>query len=355
MKANSLGIDSINLGLIDYRITDDTHLQVQPVTWSPSESEIEVKGWELWRCSGGEVRGAKAFYNDEVRNFNVSLKPSAYGHNATNLTVQMSVPKHLTGDNYQPADVHTTAESLASLGRALDEIGIKTNLDNAEIVRLDMTRNLHTSERFEDYEPLLSTLKGRRTKQTKYVNEGFLWGNRQQQVTAYDKLKEMVSRKRDVKDLPRTLRLEHRLLKGRKVRDATGFRTSRDLLEGFDSLPSVYEKAVRNQLFRDSAPETPQISTEDFINGMRHFKESGSRYWLRDYLMAMGLSSVIGSGDMDRLRDSVIEVAGGRQNASRLLVTLESAKRDALTVKSLSRNRTHADLLRELETLAFQP
>jgi hypothetical protein len=339
-------LDTLKLSLMDYEITPDAVLDVQPSVYCAATGQ-GPGGFPLWMRSGRPVVGTRAFYNADE--FNVTVQPlSASEPVSIGCYVQFSVPKVANGSNYQPADFNATKTALKRIERELAGIGIKTNLKTATLSRLDSCRTVSTAHEYRAYQPILCGLRGARVAKRDYGTT-YLWHNTLQEVCVYDKIEEMKRKKHSVSGLPaNSIRFEHRMLKARKIRDVTGLATVSDMLSGYEQIKAGYVDAMRKQLFKRSVSEVSVVTEGQIIAQLEDFKSTGKRYYVREFLIAMAVGQM--ENDFDALVSAVEKVCGNRMTALRLRNQLDQARMDALALRaSAGCSQTLGELYRELE------
>ncbi len=341
-------LDTLKLSLTDYSVNDSCALIVQPSAIDMRTGEA-LSNHPLWRQGSQIVEGAKAYFNDE--RFNVSIVPISHQEpDAMSCTVQFSVPKVANGSNYHPLQPREAREAVQQVERDLKRIGICTNIESARVSRLDTFKNVVAEEPFACYHPMFSLLSGRRMQKRDYGTT-FLWHNTRQEICIYDKLEEMAHLKADVRRLPaNTIRFEHRLLKSSKVTETLGgIRTVHDLFAGYDVLPRVFEKTMRESVFRYEVAEVEAIITSELQRDMAHFRDHAGRNWVQQYLKAFGLFHLLQRTEIETVRRIVDELSDDRTKAWRVHKELDKLRIDAASLRVVGRSRrTVGALYREL-------
>jgi hypothetical protein len=341
-------LDTLKLSLTDFEIAGNACLDV--MQGSVNASTGEQKGqFPLWHNGQNHVVGSKAFYNAD--DYNVTVQPVRDDEPMSiGCYVQFSVPKVANGSNYQPADFTATKNALKTIHSELKRIGIKTNLKTAALSRVDSCKTIVTSEPYAAYHRVLLSVTGTdlSIKRRDYGST-FLWHNTQQQICVYDKIKEMKARKHSTRGLPpNSIRFEHRMLKARKIRDAIGLANVKDLLGGFEQIEMGYNKAMRKRLFHYSVAEVEAVTSRSLAEQLIHLRDSGSRYFLRDFLTALGAAEM--AGNMEALLNAVETVTDSRATYHRTRKQLDNAQHQALRLQnSKYSRRTLKDLYQELE------
>jgi hypothetical protein len=344
-------LDTLKLSVWPYDISPDANLDVQPPSFNTATGEVRGR-YRLFRRGVGFVEGAKAFHNAD--DFQVTVKPLSHSDaDAIGCYVEFSVPRLANGSNFEPADFAATEQALVTIERELRSIGINTNIETATISRLDSCKNVLTREPFPAYAPVLASLPGSRTAKRDYGTT-FLWHNTVQQFCVYDKREEMKHKKRNVTLLPKNVvRFEHRLTKGRKVRDVLGFGTAADLLIGFDEVKKAYVTAMQKQLFRLSPAQLESAITSDWETQLIHLighssNSEMSSSVIDDLLRARGWPQV--QADGDALFAAVEKFCPNRMSEHRIKKKMNQAKANAMALQQIAPSKhTLGELYRELE------
>jgi hypothetical protein len=340
-------IDTLKLSLTDYSVSLGADLTIQPASRSNATGEL-AGNFNLWNSGSGWVEGSKAFHNGE--DFNVTVKPgSSSNDDGVLCMVQFSVPKIADGSNYHPTDQKGTKTALKGIESRLKRVGIHTNIQTANLSRLDAFKTVETQEPYECYYQVLSMLRGQRMAKRDYGTT-FLWANTMQEICAYDKRAEMQLRKVPLDGVPdHPLRFEWRMLKASKVRDSLdGIRTAADLLAGYEQVGVKYAATMQKQLFRQSVREVATVTVSDIVEQMRSINLANRRYWFDDWLKARGLAAVI--SNIDAVHQALKIVSDNPSTRRKIVRKLEAAQMDAMTMKIIGPSqRTLAELYSELK------
>jgi hypothetical protein len=185
------------------------------------DSQQAYIDYDLFVDNAGEiVTGKKAYYNSDK--FNVTISPkyslkqdevdknfstkSYLGdmvvenlHKVTvpeekfnaGIFVQTSLPRYFHENNFKSLTIPEEKKVLNQLEKDLAGIGIKTNIWESNISRVDAFTNLYTEENFNSYSNLFSIIQGTRLQNYTYNGETYLWKNGERQITVYDKVKDL--------------------------------------------------------------------------------------------------------------------------------------------------------------------
>jgi hypothetical protein len=335
-------IDTLKIRLSDFAVNSGADLKIQHPTTDFGSGECGAV-YPLFSVNGSTVTGSKAFHNAE--DFNVTIQNVAkHTPDSVECFVQFSAPKIANGDNFALADAPTTVKACDEIERRLSGIGIKTNVRNAAISRLDAAKNIQCSEPTPSYFPVLGMLQGKRMAKRDYGTT-YLWGNKSHEICAYDKVTEMVSRKVSTETIdPHTLRIEWRLLKAAKFQDATSMRTVKDVLGDYGHLEQCYRDAMAKQLFSASVPAFERLRASDIERELKLFQERGDACWWRAWVMATALKGVL--VDFDTVVNAAVKVSTNRSQPSRIRRDFQSWKMDAMAlIESENPNRQNLSQL----------
>jgi hypothetical protein len=338
----------MQLLLTDYDATDaKLKLQPSPIDMATGKA---TSNFPLWHNGTKMIEGAYAYHRQEHVNVKLYPMPMPEGQGiGTICSIRFEVPKFAGDSNYHPTDEKGTRRAIRSAEKHLAAIGIKTNLQTAQISRLDAFTNVVADEPYPCYQPVLSLLSGSRMKQRGYEN-GFLWENQQQQVCVYDKLKKMEHDKLPVAGLPRnSIRFEHRMLKSKKVREALNFRNVTELLESYDTIATTYQQTMKKHLFRYEPAEVETIVVSQIEADMTFFKERYGRNSLSLYLKCYGLHSLLLLTEMEAILRAVENVFDDRKKKSRMKAELLKMRFDTQAMRVMGPSkRTTGQLYQEL-------
>jgi len=232
--------------------------------------------------------GKQAYLN--TKDFNVDL------YNGL-CVVQFSAPKVLTGKNYYTSSREETRQSIQKVQRDLSKYGIKTNLENANVIRVDLTNTIQTKYTMSTYMPVLSMLNGKRAKDKRQYNaQTMLWGNTQIQVCCYDKIAEILSYDpgANIEQYPQnSFRAELRLLSKKKVQSSLEIKTGAEIYKHWDNIKESRENILRDFIFKTEPDSFRDYIFQDVSRTFTYYAMSGSRYWLREFFYTSGLVGVL--------------------------------------------------------------
>jgi hypothetical protein len=327
--------DTWKIRLYDFEVSERPKLTLANPTTFLGDG-VSASTYPLFNVNGEVVRGCGAYHNGD--DFNVTIKKIAknnaeydaeYDFGRVECFVQFSAPKVVNGDNFNLSDAPTTVKACQGIEDRLKDIGIKTNVRDAFISRLDVAKNIQVSEPTQSYFPVLGMLQGKRMSKRDYGTT-YTWGNKSHEICAYDKLAEMAKRKVSTANISPTIRLEWRLLKAAKFRAATSMRTVNDVLNDYGHIEQCYRASMAKQLFSADVPTFERLRASDIEREMKLFQERGNKSWWRDWVMASSLKGVL--PDFDTILSSAVKLSTNRMQTSRIRKDFQAARMDAMAL-----------------------
>jgi hypothetical protein len=339
-------VDTLKLRLVDYQIEPKNSVVVQPSPYMAGTGEL-LSNFNLWADTetGEIVQGSKAYYNDPK--INVTLSPHG---EETSCHVQLSLPRYSHDNNYFPVDKETAAVVLNNLEKRLGTVGIKTNIDQAHISRIDLFKTIQTEERFRDYSGVFRLLRAQRTH-TRDYGTTFLWCNSEKELCVYDKIVEMKLNGDDVSKYPEnSMRFEYRLKKPRKIRKSLCFDTVGELKKEYGVLSEVFLGYIGSDLFKYDMKEVEVMCGDEIEGGLRYFKDLGDRYYRNNFLKTVGLMKLLEMAEYDTIKEAFLNVACNRMAESRIVRELDNLKANgAFLHKDPNSIKTYAVLYDEMK------
>lgn len=261
-------LDTIGIRSIpgEFEVSEGAPLEVYPARYNLNDGEV-LNDFHLFNLNGEEITGSKAILNRE--RFQVTI-------DARGLYTQLSVPKYARGSNYRLSDKKETTEVLKHLEGSLKDEGINLNIMDAIPGRLDGCKNVKLDNLTGNYLSFIGSLGGSRMSAKSGYNKGmkrtgFQWSNTRQEIICYDKRVEMKTRKEAVTGLPKNiLRFEHRLRNGKKIKEALGFNTVKDLVNNFGEIEENYNKVLTNSIFKYDADDKRLFSSRTIEQYLYH-------------------------------------------------------------------------------------
>lgn len=313
-----IGIDTLQVNLAGFDVLPGHAMTVRPSPYLPSTGEV-IGDYVLWEGQ----HGASGFFNDSGGRFFVDVRPKG---GRVGCSVHLSVPKYATGGrhNLNLVDGEVTREVLTDLGKQLEAIGIRTNLLNAGLSRVDLTRNVQGDEPFSVYRPVLSLIEGKRMKDRREYVDGFLFGNTAQQVCVYDKVAQLEAMRTPVAGLRNVLRFEYRARDGRTAKNI-GFNDVGSLLKNYGEVPGVYRAKLREHVFRFRPDGLEVLSAKVLEDELTRFAECAGRNWFAKWVESYGVREITKLAEVDTVAKVVQEVTGDRNKAWRVARKLKEA------------------------------
>lgn len=325
-------IDTIRLNLLDCQISDSTPLTIQPCSYTHSDQK-DIASYDLFVDTAGEVvTGQKAFYNSKYFNLTILPKLNVWlperDTNKINLLVpqrdkkgklksiqrirpghfdsekfnskiflQFSFPRFKKETNFKELKQKELFDVLDFVSKELRDIGIKTNIYNSDLSRIDSFTNITTSEPFQAYTPVFTLLEATRKKAVEWNGQTYLWRSDEHQITCYDKIEEMRAKIKDENVLSRltnnnVLRIENRWNTKRKIFSKLKFQNVYELLDNYDTLKTEFKNDIESTIFRYKENQIEWLTGKQINQALQTFCNSGRRYWFREFMVFTGYLSL---------------------------------------------------------------
>jgi len=331
-------VDTLRLNLIDCEIKRSCPLSIQPGIIDYATGLIHNDNDLFIDNTGKIVRGSKAYLNDEKFNLtiqptitselndfnhsklkikrfkriNETIQPDLYDWNneddeVKGIFLSTSLPRLLSETNLKTLSFDEQQTALKTLEIKLREYGIKTNINNAALSRVDTFTNISTEFPFYSYSNLFDLMECSRMKSVGYGNESFLWKNGNQELMIYDKVKEMRDKKPDIKirSGKNIMRFENRLLKKRKILSSIKFKTVGELYKNYDELKNFHLKEITKKIFRFSFDEIQFLGKDQATKRAIVCKNKYKYKWFEEFVKLYGIEQIIKVMDVDGLLEIV--------------------------------------------------
>jgi len=334
-------IDTLRLNLSDCEISSHTPIIIERSPYL-HDSQQQFIDYDLFVDKAGEiVKGKKAYYNSDKFNITINPKYSIKTDESdkkilfdiklgdmrvdkiheTNLPeekfnsgvfVQASLPRYLHPTNFNSLTNLEEKKVLNQLEKDLSGIGIKTNIWDSNISRIDTFTNLITEENFNSYSNLFAIIQGTRLQNYTYNGETYLWKNGEKQITCYDKIKDLIAKTKDKTAygfLPaNVMRMETRYLRKRKIRSVLSFLNLKDLYKNYDYLRVNHKSEIEKTIFKYDVTDVERMTGNFIKEDMLYFYKKGSRLWFNNYLKMFGVASLLKLSDMETIIEKVNEI-----------------------------------------------
>lgn len=344
-------LDTIHLQLSDYSITPEAVLELHPSAYVVGTGE-KISEFPLYtNTEGQEYRGAKAKLNVPDK-FQLTMKPFVRGGRVgTNCFVNFSVPRVHYGNNFYSVGEEGSRAVFNSIEKELWQAGIHTDINTADMCRVDTFKNIEPEEEFSVYAPVFRLLKMRRGID-KVFPEGFLAINGQQQFCIYDKIAEMKHKKVEVSHFPAmAMRFEHRCMKKEKVKAVFGFTSVKDLFSGgYETVKKQQVSQWKNSLFSHTVEEVIQIGAGELQTEMQIFKDKYDKKWFEWFLKSYGAFHLAQVAGIEVVKLALQNFEPDRMKVWRAEKTIDTLARELEMVKQIQgRSKTLGTLYTELK------
>jgi hypothetical protein len=221
-------------------------------------------------------------------------------------------------------DYEQTKETINNLSNSLNESGIKTNLLDAEIIRLDTFKNIETDKTFPYYKDIFSLMNLTKGKETDYGST-MLWKNSNSQICIYDKVQEMKDKFKTKYSqyIPaeNIIRFENRIMNKRKVVQQLQYADVKSLIskDGYSHCIDNYYTNMKSKVFRrDIIDNGFFYDTNELEHELQLFKDNYGRYYFEKWLMYKTVSNINKFINFESLMEIVkkIELSNGSSNGT---------------------------------------
>lgn len=202
--------------------------------------------YPLWKTGNQTTLGLNAFKNTK----NCSYDITPYG-----LFIEFNPSKFGRENNISTANQNQLQIAMKQINVELNEIGISTNINNNEVSRLDLTKDINTNFSVSHYIPVFENIPRATTMRDRKYPSGFLIENTQREYCIYDKLQQI----QDVMKINPSqlgldnpiMRLENRLLNKKVVQSKTGLKNLIDFIskDNYNHCKEVYNNSIESDIF----------------------------------------------------------------------------------------------------------
>jgi hypothetical protein len=283
-------IDSLYIDLgHNFEVSDNSLLVIQRDTTS-GFGEHAVRDYGLWISrSKGVVCGRRAYFRRTgMLRFDIDIK--IWKDGKRHCLVKFSVPELLYGSNTQPAEAKDLPLALDALQQKLSQAGIKANIKQCQIVRIDLACQASMVDSFSSYARVLRQIHVPGTD-LKERNSTLLWLHRQGKwaINAYDKTVQTGG----LHDEGAVLRLELQVRTRRTVERILGYSSIKELLDNADHLKGVYQAFLQSRLLIGSFLQNGRVDgniPSRLEQLVMQYKTKGGERWTSSVLERIGLA-----------------------------------------------------------------
>jgi hypothetical protein len=336
-------IDTIGILLGDVELSDNIHLEIESKTIlnAPDTKGITKREYPLFEYQGNIIHGTKAYHNAEL--FNFTMKPSFQG--GIQHYVQFSVPKAYSGaDNIHSVGFNGLNSVLTKIEGNLKEIGVKTDLRQGRISRIDTFKNVALDHPYLSYWPIFNLIDMPRS-QKKQTAGTFLFRNKSEQFCIYDKIRECMEKGQNfnIPTIKHMARGESRLLKGRKIKQTFGFCMVEDILKkaNYDMLKDAYNEKIKRFFHLDIQEKLTQRERESIETKIEleidFYSKHYNRNWKERFLSHKGISSMSNTEFeifLEKFKELELEKGKKKKNINTDIKRLRDKRRKAKLEKS---------------------
>lgn len=305
----------------------------------------EYQEYPLAKLTNGDVlSGTKAFYNSDICNLDLT----GFGN-----FVRFSIPKVYNKDNLYPVGKESTKIVFKIVRKHLLENGISIpslNSDVAIVSRIDLFNNALTVYPFDAYRQVFEVLAGKRVTKRDYGTT-FNYGNKQRQLTCYDKVEEMKIANKDTGELGNILRGEYKLLTGKAVKSHSRLTTGNNIIKHWDTCKDVYKRGLEGLLLTyEDIQEAKSYAGHLELERLKSFAEKGGHF-VNNYLKVVGIVNMLELfGGWQGIEGALNKVMKNKQSLSNQMKKLRGAYLNHSDILDKNKQIPVSELYQELKT-----
>lgn len=336
------GIDTLKLRLEHCEIMPNANIVIQPGRYNYKTGLSENKGLFI-DPSGNIVTGDKAYCNTPLFQFDISIKGKF---------VKFSSPLvHSGGVNnlLAPNSSNDFKATIEQVENELYDNGIKTNLFNGFLSRVDLFKMIISNYQYANYDIVYRNLLPSRKPFVDLGYDSFLYKNRQGEIIFYDKHKEMIEKHHTAFNCPNNShRHEIRFTNARSSKANLKIDTCSKLIEIYPQLPKIISGQL-SKVFKWKPEQFKTGLNEDFRNDLLVYQDKHGRNSLQRYWSDHGLIRQLN----DLGKESILEEIGrvyGKQAKSVMRKRIAQ-----IEIESRFADNSAVDLYSEIRTKAIDP
>lgn len=299
----------------------------------------------------GEFIGEKVYCN--LPHFNIDIKKTELPKRTQTLFIQTSLPKLIYRTSLYEIKEQDTDKAIKAIEQQLKVSGVQisnNNLGDFGLSRIDYCRNIQVENNIIDYLLYFNKFHYSKRIKTELKNETVTYRNKSQQLTFYNKIKEIQDTEKDkdiiklVQDLQQNiLRIESRII---------GSRTIRQELKSKDvKLCNIFSMdTAKNKLLKDinclvqASQEQTELVFEKNTELMNLFKSIQQRNVFNSFIATKGAEQFLYEFNFDY--DKIFLFLSEHFKRSQSFNIIRQLK----TYQRLIESKEQKDLLKEIRS-----
>jgi hypothetical protein len=335
-----VGIDKLVLTTTDFSIKSVYHPDLntdlgllgvpQPHLFTDDESNV--------------VFARKTWYNPENSKVNMTI-------NRHGLQIITNPSKH-----FHKYDLMTETEKLSIVSdnvlKVLNKVGIKCNIQDARVSRLDLAKQAFMSQPVSLYGEAFRAVKGKRQEKKDYP-DGFYFYNKQHEVCFYDKGKQL-SFPKEKNFMRGEVRFKHTKVVQQKTE---GIVTLKDLqISGRPHLEKCYKTYLEKQVFKPAETaknlNNKMANIDAIASFIKALRDKSPKKWHNDFKNMYGIEHILNMvGGVEGYRH-VLELAGVPRTSTYNLIKKDEELREKKGFLDASIGHvTVASMINEVRTM----
>lgn len=295
------GFDKLQLFTKDFLISDP-YIFGQNKNVSQGKKETDTPILSIDTGTNFEnIRANSIYFNHNLFNFNVNTLGAQVIFNPSKILH----PYNLC------TDISEVKRVKDIVSKEMGKIGIKLNMDNCSINRIDLAKQQVLDKSIYSYRPAFDFMNGKRVKKVGFET-GYRWGNNSHEAQIYDK---SVESNLNFKNLNR---LEVKFKKTKYIQKNTGLNTFGHVLQmDPNDINGIYNNYLNNSIFQAHKSNQLVLDFNTEVQKLAYYKNSG-RNAVLNYLVVSTIDVLISKfGSIDVLYDMMYEVGFNKSQISR--------------------------------------
>ncbi len=297
---SNIGIDTLRLGVKKYAFRDDFRGSIVPVNRRFSSQDTRPAP-VLGTCDGllrevacdplSLVFGRRAFFNHEYFSLNIEY---SFKLKQSFCSLTMHLPKYFRKNNLIPASRDEVARAISITNEILNqEVGFECDLPDADVIRLDVARNVAAEASFQHYIPVFRSIHINRLKRMFEYDSSVNFSNSRLELMIYDKVRQLLEKMNDLTvTLDNLIRFELKFKRREAVLKYVHIEKAFQLEENFDRIEQAYLDFMRSKVFYVNNP-VDQCNEMDLKGVLNFYRNRCERDYFQVHTSDIGINKLI--------------------------------------------------------------
>ena len=220
----------------------------------------------------------------------------------------------------------------------IKDMGIKTNLETMEFSRIDIAKDINTSQPIQAYFPVFESLSFSRMKTKQKFTTTYEVGNKSKSLKIYDKIEDQIVKNKHepvyIEEFQRFKEKYKNIIRGEMIytglkecRKSLPYNTLTDLYKDlkFKGLRRAYNNTLNKNFFKSELSDNQAIITnmQEKINTIEKMIETYTNKEIKDFFCSIGVQSYFRNLDLQYIFKIIKRESSTRLKAYRLQKMIE--------------------------------